>query len=490
MAPAADGAVLCVDAGTTLIKSVVFDNAGTELLVRRRPTTLSHPAPGRSEQDMSAVLEAVIDTIAAAAHASPIPIRHVAITAQGDGAWMVDDHHRPAHPAVLWNDGRAVDVIDQWNTDGVLNEAFTVNGSISNLGLPNAILAWFHQHDPDTLDQVQQVLTCGSWIFASLTDVWGLHPSDASAPWLDIHTGHLSDQLLNLYGLLDDRTRIPEILQGEALTQPLTSLAAHRTGLPVGTPVTLAAYDVVATAVGSGVTVPGAAFTILGTTLCTGVPQNTPDTTGTPAGLTLLSNEPGSYRVFPTLAGTGVIEWMAQLLGVTDAAALCSLASQSPSQTSQVRVLPYFSPAGERAPFLDPTIRGSIDGLSFDTTPADLARATLEGLAHVIRDCLTATNTSPDTVTVTGGGAASDVWCQIIADVTGTRTVRPSGTQIGARGAYLSARVASGDFTTLTHAAAATPTSGDSFSPDDRTRCLYQDRHNAFIAARHARVTS
>ena len=477
---------LSVDAGTTVIKAVLFDASGRELLVTRRPTRILSPRPGWSEQDMTEVAEAVFACIAEAVASSPQPIGRVAVTAQGDGAWMLDRRGAPARAAVLWNDARATAIVDRWDRDGVLERAFRINGSLGNLGLPHAILRWFLDNDAGALSEVSEVTTCGSFLFFALTGRRGLHPTDASAPWVDAHTGEYSDDLFDLFDLAAVRDLIPPILRDDQQTAAITEEVAARTGLPAGTSVTLAPYDVVATALGGGSVSAGSAFCILGTTLCTGVVTSRADTGGPAGGLTLLGDDGLIIRAFPTLAGTGVIEWARGVLAVDDAEAVVALAAQAPPGASGVRVWPYLSPAGERAPFLDPDSRGVIAGLSFESSRADIARAVVEGLAHVIRECLAAVAVQPRELIVSGGGASSDLWCRAIADVTGIPTVRIDGSQIGAKGAAMCAAVAAGDFDDLRAAARTWVVPAQRFDPDAALRALFDERHADFLATRDA----
>lgn len=482
------GFTAAIDAGTSLIKVVVLDEAGVERVTVSRPTQVVRTAGGHSEQDMDDVLEAVLAALGEAGSLSPAPIERIALTAQGDGYWPVDAHLAPAGAAVLWNDGRAAEVVAEWDAAGSLDAAFRINGSLGNSGLPHAIMTWLRRYEPARLEPVSTVLTCGSWLYASLTGIVGLHPSDASAPWLDIRTGVISDELLALCGLDWARSLIPMVLDETELTAALLPGVAARTGLPAGIPVTLAPYDVVATAWGSGALSPGSSFCILGTTLCVGVQLEKPDTTGTPAGLTLL-NRTGSeqsVRAFPTLAGTGVIDWMMTLLGVPNPSALSELARTSRPGAGGVRMWPYLSSAGERAPFLDPDARGVLAGFTFDSTPGDLARATFEGLAHVIRDCLDATGARPDVLALSGGGAASHLWCQTIADVTGVTVASESGAQLGARGAFLAARRTASPVIASESVLAAIATDRIIFEPEPVAAAAAEDRHEDFLRSRDA----
>ncbi len=480
-------ATLCIDAGTTLIKAVVFDHSGQEVAIARRPTQVTSRSRGYAEQDMLEVWNAVVDSVAEAVAASPIPIGRVALTAQGDGAWFIGSDGEPIGPAMLWNDARARKVVDRWESDGTLDRAFAINGSLGNMGLPHAIMSTLLADDPTALDAASAVLTCGSWLFSKLTGTVGLHASEASAPWLDIAEGGYSPELFELYGLADQRHLVPPVLSDAEVNQPVLASVARQLGLPEKTPVVLAPYDVVSTAAGGGTVHDGAAFCILGTTLCTGIVTSAADTAGAAAGLTLRVSNAGPYiRAYPTLAGTGVIDWMSRMLGVTDAAAVVRLAAEAPPGSGGLGVWPYLSPAGERAPFLDGDARGVIAGLSFEHGREHLARATVEGLAHVVRDCLDASGVRPSELTISGGGSASDLWCETIADVTGVTTVRTGDSQLGAKGAMIHAAVATGEYASVADAAAALVVPADRFEPRPELVELHRVRHDDFIASRAA----
>lgn len=485
----AEGVVVCVDAGTTVIKAVVFDAAGRELRVAQTPTAVREPSPGRSEQDMDEVWAAVVATVRSVLSEVSAPVRALALTAQGDGAWLVDDEGEPVRPAVLWNDARAAVVVEEWQRAGVLAEAFRRTGSLGNAGLPHAVLTVLRRDEPAVLARSRAVLTCGGWLFLRLTGVLGIDRSEASAPWLDLRSEPEGPPLVALYGLDDLAGLLPPVLEEGDRVQGLSAHAAARLGLPAGLPVVIAPYDIAATAVGAGATAPGQAVSILGTTLCTesviAAGDAVPRPGAEPSGLTLdLGCGALFLRAFPTLAGTGVLEWAARLLGVANAAAIVALAAAAPPGAGGLSVLPYLSPAGERAPFLDTGASGVITGLTFAHGPAHVARAVLEGLAHVVRDCLDAAVGPAAELRVCGGGAASEDWLQIIADVTGRTVVRTVDSQVGAKGALVVAATALGQYPDVPAAAAALVRDRDRRDPDPSVWALHEDRHAAFLADR------
>jgi xylulokinase len=436
-------AAICVDAGTTVIKAVGYADSGAETAVVRHRTSVSRPAPGQAEQDMGAVWDAVVRTVRGVAAELPGSVDFVAVTAQGDGCWLVDAAGEPTGPAILWNDGRAAATVDAWNRSGLAERAFRTNGSSAASGLPHAILTWLKEHDPARLERSAANLTCGGWIFSRLTGELAADESDASAPFMDLRSRRYSPELLALFGLDWAARLLPEVRDDAHRVAGLTPDAATLLGLPAGTPVVMAPYDIAATALGSGAVRTGQACAILGTTLCVESLVERPDLDGDPVGITIAL--PGGHlRAFPTFAGTEVVQWACRLLGLTDPAELSVLAAQSEPGARGLAFQPYFSPAGERAPFSDPLARGAFLGMSFEHGREHVARAVLEGLTLVIQDCLAASGPPPRELRVCGGGAASALWLRLIADVTGLPVLRSDDSEVGARGAFLVGLVATG----------------------------------------------
>lgn len=483
--------IVCVDAGTTVIKAVRYDEDGQEVATARRPAKVERRHPGWAEQDMDSVWEAVVDCLREVLAGAVAP-DVLAVTAQGDGAWLVDAGGCPTGPAVLWNDGRAAAEVAAWERDGTLAAAYSINGSRVSTGMPNAVLAWMRTHDPDRLSASTTLLTCGGWLFSRLTGERAVDESDASAPFLDIRARTWSPDLLALYGFADGLERLlPDLRDDDHRAAGLTVPAASELGIPPGLPVVMAPYDICATALGAGAVTPGDACLILGTTLSTEVvvdhvPEPVPRTE--PSGITVALGAPERWlRAFPTMAGGDVLEWAAAVLG-TDVKGLLALAEQASTDAAGVRFLPYLSPAGERNPFFDPSARGALTGLSLDAGPADLARAVVEGLTMTVRECLDAAGATPTSLALCGGGAASPWWASLIADVTGVPVVRSTDRQVGARGAHLVAQVATGaapDLASAVHRHLAR----EALIPPDPARTERFDEHYAqFLELRRALV--
>ncbi len=484
-------AVICVDAGTTMVKAIGYDDEGNEVAVARSGATVLRPASGWAEQDMDAVWDAVVQTVRGVVEQLDSDVSFVAFTGQGDGSWLVDADGNPTGPAILWNDGRGADILDRWTSSGVLDRAFRINGSLTSSGMPNVILSWLHSEDPDRLARSAASLTCGGWLFARMTGELAIDSSDASAPFMDIRTREYSPELLRTYDMEWAEPLLPELRTDDRRVGALTTHAGQQLSLPAGTPVVMSSYDIASTAIGVGAVQEGQACCILGTTLCTEVVTDQVVLGDEPAGITVALGLPGKYlRALPTLAGTEVISWSCRLLGLDDPARLSELAESAAIGAGGLAFLPYLSPAGERAPFLNPLARGAFLGLSLEHAPEHVARAVLEGLTLVIQDCLAASRAEPTELRVAGGGAASPFWLQMIADVAGIPVSRSTDTEAGAKGAFLVGLVATGAADSVEQVAPRYIRTRDTFQPDASRAERYSQLFADFIDLRDTTAAS
>jgi erythritol kinase len=474
--------VLSVDAGTTVIKTVAYDEDGREIGAARRPTRVSSPQAGFAEQDMDEVWTATVETLREAARGE---IDLIVVTGQGDGCWLVDDRGRPTGPAMLWNDGRAASIVSTWQSEGRTEKAFRINGSVGFAGLPHAILSWLARHEPDRLERSQAALTCGGWLFRCLTGETAIDESEAAAPWLDVAAREYSAEILELFDMPWAARLLPQLRRDDQRVAELSSEAAGRLGFEAGIPVVMAPYDLATASLGAGAVEERQACAILGTTLSTQVVTSSVDLSGPPTGLTIPLGVDGLYlRALPTLAGTQVLAWAARLLQLSDEAALCALGTSVKPGADGVFFLPYLSPAGERVPFVDADARGSFVGVSLDHDREHMARAVLEGLTYVIRECLEVVGTTPSQLRVCGGGANSGEWCQLIADVVGVPVVRSVDSEVGARGAYCYGVVATGRVPDHATAVSSYVRARDQFRPDPARQAPYDDLFADFLALR------
>jgi len=480
---------IAVDAGTSVIKAVVFNEDGREIALARENTVVLRPEAGWAEQSMESVWQAVITTVRNVVSELSEPVRGIAITAQGDGCWLVDAAGKPTGNAILWNDGRATEIVEQWRRQGLIEKAFMISGSVPYPGLANAILHWLHENQPQHIASAQYALSCNGWIFGQMTGRWIADLSDASNPFGDVTAEAYSTVLIELYSAARDQPLLPPMAGNEDLIGELKPDIANELGLPSGATVVMAPYDIVSMAYGAGVTQPGQACLILGTTICAETITSQLDLSANAAGTTIALGEGLHLQAMPTLTGCETLGWAAQMLSVDDLESLERLAASAEKGTGDLIFLPYLSPAGERAPFLEPRARGSLHGLGLAHSRAQVARSIYEGLTFAIRECLEAAASGTTEVRVCGGGARSDLWCQMIADVTGVQVLRPAENELGARGAFLFALKATGGLTSLAEGTQKHPVKIDMFHPSTESHAEYEKHFQLFLQVReNARI--
>ncbi|WP_009996221.1 FGGY-family carbohydrate kinase [Streptomyces clavuligerus] len=429
-AAAAGRKYIGIDAGTSMVKAAVFDARGRALATESRPVALSLQG-GRAEQDMDEVFGAVTEVLAALAAGVPGPFELIGLTGQGDGVWLVDAEGRPVRSAISWMDGRANELVDAWQSSGVVESVFRRTGSAMFPGCPGPVLAWLDRHEPAALDAAEAAVYCKDMVFQRLTGIRATDVSDASMPFLDPRSRTYDDGVVEELGLGHRRGLLRGISDPIAVGElgPDTPLA--------GTRISGGPYDLAACALGAGVTAEGDGLLIIGTCLAALVSVRAVDLDGEPAGLHISTDRPGHWlRAMPAMVGTAALDWVLRTTG-TPLAEVDGLLAATPPGSHGVRVLPYFASSGERAPFVEPRLRAELTGVSLETTPADLVRATCEGIGFAARHCLDAAGLT-GSLAICGGGTRSGAWTRLFADVLG-RPLRITEGEVGARGAVLAA---------------------------------------------------
>lgn len=431
-----------VDAGTSVVKAVAFHHDGVVLRVAARPTRTLTPAPGCAEQDLEETIAAVGATVREVA-AGETP-EAIGITAQGDGLWLVDAEGRAVRPAILWSDARAAAIVEDWIASGVAERAFRRSGNTLFPGAAAPLLAFLQRAEPETLRAAATAAYCKDVIAQRLTGVRATDVSDASLPFFDPAARRYDPALLDLFGLGAWAHLLPPVDSAPA-ARPLSAEGAALCGLPAGTPIQVGPFDLCATMIGAGVTKPGDGLVIVGTTLGCGVLTDKATADGPAAGMLLCMPQADRWaRVMPAMVGTPSLEWIRAMVGVDAVGIDAALAASAPGAGGVV-CLPLLSPAGERAPFVDPAARGQFIGLSLDTTRDDLLRAVCEGIAYAARDCLEAAGLALDgRVYLSGGGMRSEGWRRILANVLQRPLLLARQPEVGARGAAMMALEAIG----------------------------------------------
>ncbi len=440
-----------IDVGTTGVKAVAFDVAGSQRFVSTCPSPVT-TSPGRNEQSPESMLHAVqtvLSELVRALQNADEPIDGIGVTGQGEGLWALDESGQPLDPAILWNDSRAEQIVEQWRARPEFYQHLRdVLGTNVKAGATVALLAWEAQHR--TLrSPVGHILSCKDMVRAWLTDAVQWELTDASCSVMDLSSHSIADNVLVEIGAEEFIGKFPPLVSSTNITGSTTERVQRLTGTPSGIPVAAGAIDIVATAVGAGVSQPGDCCVILGTTgmTFTVTSDYTPRTDH--GGWEYFIDGTNFIHGLGTMAATPNLDLWLDLLGVTlaelslDDEQLWTRMEAGPWEAGLL-YLPHVSEGGERAPFIDARACGELKGFRVGTDKMDILLAVMGGVTMSVRACLDAAGRGEGRIFLAGGGARSRTWAQMVADCVGRDVVVSDATELGARGAALLAGIGTG----------------------------------------------
>lgn len=417
---------LGIDIGTSAVKVCVTDNSGAVIATADAPLTSQHPFPGASEQAPDTWIAALQVAMRAVPGEIRQAIKVIGLSGQMHGAVVLDHARKPIRPAILWNDGRAV----QECTDiaAMVPEIGHITGVPPMPGFTAPKLLWLSRHEPESHAKIAFILLPKDYVGLYLHGELATDPSDAAGTsWFDQHSGTWSQALCAASAT--DPTWLPPLLHGHAIAGTLTDAAADALGLPRGIPVATGAGDGAAGAVGIGAVAPGDGFISLGTSgqlfVTTAQCLPNPESRIHAYAHTLPDLW---FQMAAMLNGARPMAWLAELLNrpINDLLAEAEAASPGPL------FLPYLS--GERTPHGDNDIRAGFWGLSEDTSHGTLMRAVVEAIAFTFADAqaaMEASGTRPKRLLAIGGGTRSDFLLQMIADVMQVPLGRSDAAEVG-----------------------------------------------------------
>ncbi len=455
-----------IDVGTTAVKAALFDHQGRALKTFKRLYPTKRPAPGHVEQDASDWLKPVLEALS---QFGEDRVEAIGLCSQVNTHVFVDAQGKPILPAFTWQDGRCAEEAAQ--LDAQITEAEK--------------LAWWGA--PLPID-ASHILARMAYVVKHFPDVWQktrwvMAPKDYCLLHL---TGEAVTDPMTAFGIVDSNLKlVPRLLnlvQGAAERLPalvsFTKVVGHiRNGLPcAGVPVVTGAMDAWSGLLGAGVSEEGQGLYLSGTSEILGIVSSRK--AAVPGVIAFPKCEGIVLHAGPTQSGGASLEWVAKLLG-RSAAEISELAASADTSEPLPIFLPHLE--GERAPLWDINARASLSGLSSSMGPAEVARAVLEGVSYSARLVMDSLEISaclrPSEINHSGGGAASDIWCQIRADVLGRPIKRMKMLDAGVLGAALMAGTGVGIFHSL-NAAAKTFVAVDRVFEPDLTE---SDRHkNSF----------
>jgi xylulokinase len=477
---------LGIDVGTGGSRALLVDDRGR---VRAGVTALHEDmhmerplwAEQRPENWWDAVVEAVRGVLAKAGVGGS-RVQGIGLSGQMHGLVILDAAHQVIRPALIWCDQRSQAQVDFVNSrigrEKVLQ--YTANPVLTGFTLPK--LLWVRGHEPRNFDRVRKMLLPKDYVRFRLTGEFASEVSDASGTAVfDVVNRRWSSQMMDALAL--DRSILPRCYESSEVTGRITPDIADLTGLQAGTPVVGGGGDQASSAVGNGIVEPGTVSCTLGTSGV--VFAHMEKVAYDPAGRvhTFCHAVRDKWHVMGVTQGAGLsLQWFRnQLAPGTEYDALTAEAAKSPAGAQGLFWLPYLM--GERTPHLDATVRGGWLGLTNSHTRADLIRAILEGVSYSQRDCLDIIEhlgVAVNSVRVSGGGARSAFWRQLLAGILNKPVVTLETQEGSAYGAALLALAGTGAYASVPEVCRAAIRQTESVSPGAAEAAFYAKAHRIY----------
>jgi xylulokinase len=439
-----------IDTSTTATKALLMDDKGAVVAVASHEYSFETPQPLWSEQDPALWWDATIKSILDVLRKSGVDgssVGCLGLTGQMHGLVLLDENGEVLRPAILWNDQRTGSQCDEIHAKVGKQRFIDVTGNVALTGFTAPKILWVRENEPQVYAKVRQILLPKDYVRYKLTGVYASDRAGGAGTVLfDVKERTWSPEILEKLDI--DRALLPPTFEGTEITGMINAAAAALTGLKVGTPVVGGGGDQAAGAVGVGAVRPGVVGLVLGTSGV--VFATTPSALIEPEGRlhAFCHSVSGRWHFMGVmLSAAGSLRWYRDTLAPgVDFDQLLAPAADIPVGSEGLLFLPYLT--GERTPHPDPLARGAFVGLTIRHTQAHLTRAVLEGVAFGLRDSFELIKSAGlpgiDQVRVSGGGAKSPLWRQILADVFNAELVTVNTTEGAAYGAALLAGVGAG----------------------------------------------
>jgi xylulokinase len=480
-----------IDVGTGGSRAVVIDAAGrivASATVEHQP--FASPQTGWAEQDPEDWWRASAAAIRAAVdHAGvrPDEIKAVGLSGQMHGAVLLDESDEVLRPAIIWCDQRSADQCRNITTTIGASRLIelTCNPALTGFTLPK--LLWVRDHEPETWQRVRSVLLPKDYVRFKLTGDKATDVADASGTLLlDVAARRWSNEMLAAAEI--EAKLLPRVYESQEITGSVSRTAADQTGLPVGTPVVAGAGDQAAGAIGLGVVRRGMISATIGTSGVVFATTTTPALDPKGRVHTFCHAIPERWHVMGVTQGAGLsLRWFRDQFGVVSRSdpydGLTAEATRVPPGADGLLWTPYLM--GERTPHLDPDARAALVGLTASHTRAHVIRAILEGVAFSLKDSfeiLRELRVPYETIRLGGGGARSELWRQIQADVYGHEVETVETEEGAAYGVAILAGVAAGAWPSVEAACDEVIRTNRRVQPDPAAVKVFHRQYQKYVA--------
>lgn len=487
--------LLGLDIGTSGTKTALFDENGNTIKTATYGYELFQPKVGWAEQNPEDWWKACVGGIKDVIKNSGVScndIKGIGLSGQMHGLVLVDENNQVIRNSIIWCDQRTEKECEYITEKIGRERLISITGNPAMTGFTLSKLLWVRNNEPENYKKIKKILLPKDYIRFRLTNVFATEVSDASGmQMLDINSRDWSTELLNELEI--DKNILAPVYESVVVSGHVTKETAEITGLAEGTAVVGGAGDQAAGAIGNGIVSEGIISTVIGSSGVVFASTDTPRFDKGGRVHTLCHAVPGKWHVMGVTQGAGLsFKWFKETfcqkeiedckenkLNIYDV--LTAKAAQSKPGANGVIYLPYLM--GERTPHLDPNVKGGFLGVSLINNHDDFIRSILEGVSFSLKNCLDIIedmNVNIHDIRVSGGGAESEVWRQILSDIFGYSLTTVKASEGPALGVAILAAVGTGIYPSVEDACNKIIKGQDKVTPNKDTHEEYMKVYKVY----------
>ena len=486
---------LGIDIGTTGAKAILMDVNGVVITTATNQYPMFTPHPQWAEQNPDDWWTATcnsIKNIISQAKINVSDIKGIGLTGQMHGLVTLNRDKKVLYPCIMWNDQRTFEECKEITDKIGFENLLSITGNQVLPGFTAPKIVWLRKNKPEIYSRINKILLPKDYIRFQLTHEYFTDVSDASGTsLLNVKERKWSKEVLTKLEIPFDW--LPEVVESISQTGSLTKQAASLTGLNVGTPVFAGGGDQAAGAVGSGAVKEGIASIVLGTSGVVFTHSNSYKIESEGKLHAFCHSVTGKWHLMGvTLSAAGSFRWYRDNFAYKEKIEsegsnkdvyeiLTAQAKSVPAGSEGLIFLPYLT--GERTPHPDPNAKGAFIGLNVRHTKAHFTRAVLEGVSYSLKDCYQLINNlgiKAENLIISGGGAKSELWRKIIADVFNAEINTLKCTEGAPYGTAIIAVVGSGFYKDVNEACEKILKIESRIEPDKQKVNLYKDFYSIY----------
>lgn len=434
-----------LDLGTSGLKGLLVDRLGNVIKESNESYPVHYPRDGWSEQNPEDWIVATRKIVKTLSQGVEEDVKGISIGGQMHGLVILDERDNVIRPAILWNDGRTQKQTDYLNDVIGKERLSALTANIAFAGFTAPKILWMKENEPENFAKIAKIMLPKDYVAYMLTGVHSCDYSDASGTLLlDVEHKRWSKDMCQICFVKEEW--LPRLYE----SYEVTGKVLQEFGLPNAVFVA-GAGDNAAAAIGTGTVKNGSCNISLGTSGTVFISGDTFSVDKKNA-LHAFAHANGKWHLMGCILSAASANkwWLEDILKTNDYVGAIKDVSLG---ENSVYFLPYLM--GERSPHNDVNARGAFLGMRANTTREEMNLAVLEGVAFALRDCVEVARSSGIIVSKTaicGGGAKSEVWKKIIANVLNAEVVSLETEQGPSYGAAILAMVGTGEYATVKEA--------------------------------------